>query len=81
MRTSIPEGILQTQAGRFSKYKTSLDCQQQFSPGKYCFGASGVQVSLDENERLHIEDEDLRNWITEDLGLLTKRWDLPYRGL
>lgn len=67
-------------AGRFAKYKTSLDCYQDFSSGKYLFGRSKVKLFLDDKERLFIEDEDLKNWITNELGLNIKRWDLPYRG-
>lgn len=67
-------------AGRFAKCKTSLDCQQKFSPGTYFFGVSQVKLLLDENERLVIVDDDLKNWITQILGENIKKWDLPYRG-
>ncbi len=68
------------QAGRFARYKTSLDCDQEFSSGEYFFGLSQVKLLLNEEERLVIVDEDLKNWITKSLGLNIKRWDLPYRG-
>lgn len=67
-------------AGRFAKYKTSLDSQQTFTPGTYIVGLSRVKLQLTDNERLVIDDPELKNWITKDLGLHIERWDLPYRG-
>jgi|GEM_PF-2961320 len=67
-------------AGRFAKYKTSLDSQQAFAPGTYVVGLSKVQLQLTEKERLIIDDPELKNWITKGLGLHIERWDLPYRG-
>ena len=78
--TICPGRYFAMHAGRFAKYKTSLDRQEKFSPGEYFFGRSQVELLLDENERLFIVDENLKNWITKDLGLDIKRWDLPYRG-
>ena len=66
-------------AGKFAKYKTSLDSQQHFSPGDYEFGLSRVKVTLTDKERLLITDQELKQWITHDLGLHVERWDLPYR--
>lgn len=77
---ACPARYFAMQAGKFAKFKTSLDCNQPFSPGEYHFGLSKVKLRLDEEERLFIIDDDLKNWITDGLGLNIVRWDLPYRG-
>ncbi|KAF3362458.1 hypothetical protein PHSC3_000986 [Chlamydiales bacterium STE3] len=76
----LPGKYFASCAGKFAKLKTSLDCNQTFSPGDYEFGISKVKTRLTQEERLFIIDEDLQRWITKDLGLEVKRWDLPYRG-
>ncbi|MGK5594079.1 MAG: hypothetical protein ACSNEK_01805 [Parachlamydiaceae bacterium] len=76
----LPGKYFASCAGKFAKFKTTLDCNQTFSPGEYEFGISRVRTLLTERERLFIIDEELKSWITNDLGLNVTRWDLPYRG-
>ncbi len=67
-------------AGQFANFKTTIDGRRQFLPGDYTFGRSSVNVTLTEDERLVVMDDELKDWITEDLKLKVIRWDLPYRG-
>lgn len=79
-RMKLPGRYFAACAGRFAKFKTSLDRSQPFKPGDYEFGISRVKTRLSEEERLFITDEGLKEWITGDLELKIERWDLPYRG-
>lgn len=78
--TRHPGAFYAAHAGQFAKFKTSIEGGASFKPGKYTLGLSSVKLELTETERLFIEDEALKSWITNDLGLAVTRWDLPYRG-
>jgi len=67
--------------GQYAKLKARMEASRDFVPGKYTVGRSCVGLELKDDERVHIVDQELQDWIQDEsaeLGLKIVRWDLPY---